>query len=184
MQPQEAQDRESVSIRPAFAADAQQLRAWRSEPSVGQYQPLGAVSVGQLRTELASQRISDIYRGRGDKFQWIIQCEQRSVGWITLVVTNWEHGLGEIGYALTTAYQRRGIAPHALGLLLSDLFMNTRLERIEARCSIDNTGSRKVLESVGFHREGTLRGYFMLGDQRVDNFIYAILRSDFLPDTR
>lgn len=169
-----------VTLRQAGPADADLLHAWRGERSVGRYQPLGHLSRGQLRAELAAQQSSNLEEGRGEKFQWIVLCDERPVGWITLVVTNWDHGLAEIGYALTTAYQRRGITPQALHLLLADLFMNTTLERIEARCAIENEGSRKVLEAVGFEREGTLRSYFQLDDRRVDNYLYAILRRDFL----
>jgi len=37
-----------------------------------------------------------------------------------------------------------------------------------------------VLEKLGFEREGLLRGYFELGGRRIDNWLYAILRADFL----
>jgi RimJ/RimL family protein N-acetyltransferase len=37
-----------------------------------------------------------------------------------------------------------------------------------------------VLEAAGFQREGVLRSYFQLGERRVDNYLYAILRDDFL----
>ncbi len=168
-----------VSLRPASPADAAHLKAWRSEPSVARYQPLGELSLAQLRAELTAQNLDDLYRGRGDKFQWIILCDRDPAGWITLVVTNWEHGLAEIGYALSTPYQRRGITPQALQLLLADIFRRTLITRVEARCAIDNEGSRKVLEAVGFTQEGRLRGYFELAGKRVDNYLYAILREDF-----
>ena len=69
----------------------------------------------------------------------------------------------------------------ALHLLLADLFLNSPLERIEARCDTRNRASQRVLEKVGFRQEGRLRGYFVMGGERVDNFLYAILRSDHLP---
>jgi ribosomal-protein-alanine N-acetyltransferase len=67
----------------------------------------------------------------------------------------------------------------ALAQLLEDLFSNTNLERIEARCAIDNVASRRVLEKNGFQREGHLRGYFKLRGRRIDNFLFALLRDDF-----
>ena len=175
MQPREAETTRSVTLRPTREGDAELLNLWRQEPSVGRYQPLGSVSLRRLRTELASQSHRDLYRGRGDKFQWIIQHGRQPAGWITLVPTNWEHGLAEIGYALSTPFQKRGIAPVALRRLLSEIFLNTSLERIEARCAVDNVGSRKVLETLGFRQEGLLRGYFVLRGRRVDNYLYAIL---------
>lgn len=170
-----------IVLRPAGPRDAPALKRWREEAEVQRYQPLGPISVGQLRAELTNQRADDLQRGRGEKFQWVIEVEGRAAGWITLVVTNWEHGLAEIGYALSTPYQRRGITPAALQQLLAELFLTTDLERIEARCAMDNLGSQRVLEKLGFQKEGVLRGYFVLHGERVDNILYAILRSDFLP---
>ena len=68
--------------------------------------------------------------------------------------------------------------PKALNLLLKDLFARTTLRRIEAHCAIQNEGSIKVLERLGFQREGLLRDYFVLDGQTVDNYLYAILRRD------
>jgi RimJ/RimL family protein N-acetyltransferase len=129
--------------------------------------------------------VSDLYCGQGDKFQWIVRLDDQPAGWITLLVTNWEHGLAEIGYALSTPFQGRAIMPRALTILLGDLFRRTRIERVEARCAVDNAASQRVLEHLGFQREGRLRGYFVLRGRRVDNFLYGILGRDFpLPPTR
>jgi ribosomal-protein-alanine N-acetyltransferase len=169
-----------VTLRPAVPRDAELLRQWRAEPSVRRFQPLNELPTAQLRADVASQRMPDLYRGRGEKFQWIVQQDGDAAGWITLVVSNWEHGLAEVGYALSTSYQGRGIMTEALQLLLEDLFLNTLLERVEARCATENIGSQKVLEKNGFLREGHLRGYFKLRGRRIDNYLYGLLREDYL----
>lgn len=168
-----------VALRPAVPRDAELLRAWRSEPSVRRFQPLSDLPTSQLRADVANQRMSDLYRGRGDKFQWIVEVDGRSGGWITLVVSNWEHGLAEVGYALSSAFQGQGVMTEALHRLLADLFSHTLVERVEARCAIENLASQRVLEKSGFEREGLLRGYFRLRGRRVDNYLYALLRQDF-----
>jgi RimJ/RimL family protein N-acetyltransferase len=122
----------------------------------------------------------NLYRGHGDKFQWIVEADREPVGWVTLVISNWEHGLAEVGYALTTDRQGRGVMVQALTVLLDDLFHRTGLERVEARCAVDNEASRRVLEKVGFAREGLLRSYFRLHGKRVDNYLYAMLKDDWL----
>jgi len=169
-----------VTLRPAAPRDADLLRQWRSEPSVRRYQPLNELPTAQLRADVASQRIGDLYRGRGEKFQWIVEVSAQPAGWITLVVSNWEHGLAEVGYALSTAFQSRGLMTDGLEMLLDDLFHNTLLERVEARCATENVASQRVLEKNGFEREGLLRGYFKLRGRRIDNFLYALLREDYL----
>jgi RimJ/RimL family protein N-acetyltransferase len=169
-----------VTLRPAAPRDADLLRQWRAEASVRRYQPLNELPTAQLRADVSSQRMADLYRGRGEKFQWIVQVDAQPAGWITLVVSNWEHGLAEVGYALSTVYQNQGVMSDALSLLLDDLFQNTLLERVEARCAIENFGSQRVLEKCGFEREGRLRGYFKLRGRRVDNFLYGLLREGYM----
>lgn len=170
----------AIRLRPAMPADADLLKIWRDEWTVRRFQPLHDLSVAQLRSDVSSQRMRDLYRGRGEKFQWIVEEDREPAGWITLVVSNWEHGLAEVGYALATEFQGRGVMTRALLLLLSDLFSNTRIERVEARCAIDNVPSQRVLEKVGFRREGRLRSYFRLHGRRVDNWLYAVLKEEKL----
>lgn len=170
----------AVQIRPARVADASLFHAWRAEPSIGRFQPIRDVPLSQIRSDVASQRMEGIHESRGDRFQWIIEADAHPAGWITLVIGNWEHGLCEIGFALSTEYQGQGLMVQALSLLEPELFLRTNIERIEARCAVENHASRKVLEKVGFHREGLLRGYFVLHGQRVDHYLYALLKDDYL----
>jgi RimJ/RimL family protein N-acetyltransferase len=169
-----------VSVRFAQAADAQLLWRWRAEPAVRRHQPLGETTLEQLRAELAAQRPAHLRQGTGVKYQWIVLAGEDAAGWITLVVHNWEHALAEIGYALSTPFQRRGLMRVALRQLLDEIFLSTRLMRIEARCAVGNRASRQVLEHCGFRLEGVLRAYFVLGGQRVDNFLFALLRDEHL----
>jgi ribosomal-protein-alanine N-acetyltransferase len=165
-------------VRPAYPRDATLLYHWRSEPSVRQHQPLSHLSMAQLRSEIASQKVEGLYRGQGEKFQWIVTAPE-PVGWITLVVANWEHGLAEIGYALSTRHQRRGIMRRALRPLLEELFTRTSIRRLEARCAVANKASHRVLETLGFEREGLLKQFFVLRGQPIDNYLYALLREDW-----
>lgn len=169
-----------VAIRPAMAGDARLLHRWRSEPSVRRHQPLQEASLSDLTSDLGRQRIEDLYSGRGERFQWIVLVDGEEAGWVTLAILSWEHSLAEIGYALATAYQNRGAMSAALALLLPDLLLSVGLERIEARCSVDNLASQRVLEKLGFAREGRLKSYFLLHGRRVDNYLYALLRADYL----
>jgi RimJ/RimL family protein N-acetyltransferase len=169
-----------VEVRPARPEDAALLHLWRAEKSVRRYQPLAPLSTSQLRSELASRRADDLWRNRGDRFDWIVLVHRQPAGWITLVVHSWEHGLAECGYSLSTAFQGRGLMHKALTRLIGDLFARTRLHRLEARTALANVASQKVLEKLGFRREGTLRGYFQLDGEWVDNYLFAIVKEDWL----
>ncbi len=175
-------DRRTVTIRPVRPADAALLDLWRLEPSVREHQPLSDTSAAQLLADLRSQRNDDLYASHGQKFQWLVLEDLQPAGWIALIVIDWGHGLAEIGYALSTEFQRRGLMAAALQVLLADLFERTTIRRVEARCAVSNRASQRVLDAVGFQREGLLRGYFVLRGQEVDNYLYAILREDWNQD--
>jgi RimJ/RimL family protein N-acetyltransferase len=168
-----------VEVRAARPEDAALLHLWRAEKSVRRYQPLASLSTSQLRAELAARRAEDLWRSRGDRFDWIILVHRQPAGWITLVVHSWEHGLAECGYSLSTPFQGRGLMQLALTRLITDLFSRTRLHRLEARTAIANVASQKVLEKLGFRREGLLRGYFQLEGVWIDNYLFAILKDEW-----
>jgi ribosomal protein S18 acetylase RimI-like enzyme len=50
--------------------------------------------------------------------------------------------------------------------------------RVEALVEPENTPSQRVLEGVGFQREGHLRSYLVFDGRRADAFIYSQLASD------
>lgn len=170
-----------LQLRPARPADATLLARWRTEPAVAEFQPLPDVPVDQMVAYLAPQDWDKFSHGEQERFQWIILAANEAAGWISLIVTSWDHGLAEIGYSLATPFQRKRLMPQALHLALVEIFLRTSLERVEARCAIENEGSWKVLEVTGFRREGLLKGYFALNGKRVDNYLYAILRDEFIP---
>ena len=176
--------RARVALRAAVPTDAPLLFRWRGEPAVRRHQPLAEATLADLRGDLLRQRVEELYDGRGDRFQWIVLVEGEPAGWITLAIASWEHGIAEVGYALSTGYQGRGLMKTGLSQLLDELFGRTPLERIEARCAVENVASQRVLEQVGFLREGCLRGYFELDGRRIDNYLYAILRRDLDADRR
>jgi ribosomal-protein-alanine N-acetyltransferase len=53
------------------------------------------------------------------------------------------------------------------------------LYRIEARTMLDNIASQKLLEKVGFKKEGILRGYRIIRGEPIDVVLYSITRNDY-----
>ncbi len=166
-----------IRVRPAYPFDAERIGAWRAEESVRRYQPVESHGANAIRRDFSSGS-ENLSRGQGTRFGWIIDAP-RPVGWVTLSILSWEHGLAEIGYALTQEAQGQGIMQIALAKVLETIFDRSSLQRIEARCDLRNLGSIRVLESNQFLREGTLRDYFVLDGKRRDNALFALLRSEW-----
>lgn len=85
----------------------------------------------------------------------------------------------EISYDLMKVYRRKGIMTKCLTNTLIFGFKNMNLFRIEARTMPDNEPSQKILEKVGFKKEGIQRGYRMIRSEPADIVLYGITRDDY-----
>ena len=72
----------------------------------------------------------------------------------------------------------RGIATAAVKVLTAYGFETLGLIRIDARVRTGNAASVRVLEKVGYQREGLLRRAALKDGVPVDSLLYAILRED------
>jgi ribosomal-protein-alanine N-acetyltransferase len=87
-------------------------------------------------------------------------------------------GTVEIGYWLIERARGRRLASHAVALVTRWALTDAGLARIEALVEPENIASQRVLESVGFRREGHLRSYLVFDKGRADALIYSLLPSD------
>jgi RimJ/RimL family protein N-acetyltransferase len=74
-----------------------------------------------------------------------------------------KHRRGVLGYLIRPDHWGRGYVTEALRPVISHCFasLNPPLNRIEADHYTDNPASGRVLEKLGFQREGVLRSYIV-----------------------
>ncbi len=80
------------------------------------------------------------------------------VGLIALTLGKLNFTIAEVWFKIQPAYWRQGYTTEALQELLRYSFSTLKLHRIEARCTVKNIASIKVLEKVGMVIEGCKRG--------------------------
>ncbi len=95
--------------------------------------------------------------------------------------THWSqsHRRAEIGYCLRRDYWRQGIGREALDAILAFGFHAMNLNRIHACSRVENVASVRLLEKLGFAREGVLRDEFWEEGAFHDEALYALLRRDY-----
>ena len=104
-------------------------------------------------------------------------------GWIGLHLAEPITGQAMVGYSLLPAWRGRGYATRAVALLAEWAFRHAGVERLIAGTAPDNVGSQRVLEKVGFRREGYQRSRLPgPAGTRVDDVLYALLPRDLVPD--
>ncbi|MDO3701042.1 GNAT family N-acetyltransferase [Micromonospora sp. C28SCA-DRY-2] len=93
-----------------------------------------------------------------------------------LSYTDLPAGEASLGYALLPAARGRGLATRAVRLLAGWAFGPTGIARLTAGTMPDNIASHRVLEKVGFRREGLLRGRLPgLAGTRIDDLVFGLL---------
>tara|TARA_X000000950_G_scaffold248601_1_gene307776 strand:- start:654 stop:1241 length:588 start_codon:yes stop_codon:yes gene_type:complete len=84
-----------------------------------------------------------------------------------------------IGYWIGKKYSRKGYMYEALRVLIPSLFVDLRLNRVEATILEENIASQKLLKKLGFKKEGKLRNYLKINGNWRDHVIYGLLQNDF-----
>ena len=85
----------------------------------------------------------------------------------------------EIGYALLPSERGKGYSTEAAKLMVDYLFLSKDVARIQATTHSKNVISQKVLEKVGFKKEGTLRKPVVIRGEWTDMTLYSILREEW-----
>ncbi len=83
-----------------------------------------------------------------------------------------------LGYWIGVNHARNGYMKEALKLLIPTLFIDLRLNRLEAATLEDNTASRNLLKKIGFKKEGKLRKYLKINGNWRDHVLYGLLEND------
>jgi len=91
----------------------------------------------------------------------------------------------ELGYVFNKDYHGMGYAAEAARALLDDIFTNQNVRRVIAMCNPLNVPSWRLLERLGFRREGHfVKNIYFKKDAQgnpiwCDTYAYAILREEW-----
>jgi len=83
-----------------------------------------------------------------------------------------------LGYWMGEAFAGQGYMSDAVRTMLPYAFNGLRLRRVEAACLPENEPSIRLLERLGFIREGYARSYLCIAGLWRDHLLYAILADD------
>jgi len=103
-----------------------------------------------------------------------------------LTLTNVRRGITQsasLGYWLGLPFVKRGIMTDAVRTVVVHAVEDLRLHRIEAASMPSNTASIRVLERVGFVREGFARRYLKINGVWQDHVLFALLADDIARGT-
>jgi ribosomal-protein-alanine N-acetyltransferase len=168
-------------LRPFTSADADALFALQSDAFVLRYWDAPPWAE-RARAELfisACARMSE--EGSGVRLAVVRVVDNSFIGWCSLTRWKPDHRSASMGYCLDDAAWGHGYATEAGRALLEWAFDTLDLNRVQAETDTRNAASARVLEKLGFVREGTLREDCVVNGEVSDSWVYGLLRRQWLP---
>lgn len=167
-------------LRQVTNDDAKSLLTYFSDTDVMRYYGLEPFkSIDDALDEISWYK-SIFEKGTGIRWGISLKGSDKIIGSCGFFNRAVEHSRTEIGYELSKEYWGKGIAGEALESVVKYGFQNLQLERIEALVEPANLASLKLLDKMGFEKEGLLRHYEFTCGKFDDLYIYSILKSDFV----
>ena len=131
--------------------------------------------------------------GGGDGFGFLIcraedatedgaddEADPEPVGAVHIPWIRTKHGSGMLMYWVLPEHQGNGYVTEATRLVLDFAFEERRLAKVYAIVLESNVGSQRVLEKLGFEREGVHRKETFVDGERRDNYRYGLLAEEWL----
>lgn len=133
-----------------------------------------------------SEAEASVWRAKGffpsrDALRWSIArpSDDRMLGHVSLFNFSEQSGRADIGYGLAREHWGQGFMHEALTAVLDYAFGPLRLRRLEADTDPRNLSSLRVLERLGFAREGLLRERWQVGEEISDTAFLGLLAREW-----
>jgi ribosomal-protein-alanine N-acetyltransferase len=163
-------------MRPFEADDVPAVFEYASDPEYIRYQSGPDV----LTREIAETFVADLMsRDRLQRPAWAITIDDRVVGIANLMFEG-NHRVAVLGYGLRRNLWGRGFAREAVRAVLEAAFRDCEpLRRVRAHTDARNLASTRLLSSIGFRHEGTLRRNQLSRGEEIDEAICGLLREEW-----
>jgi RimJ/RimL family protein N-acetyltransferase len=118
-----------------------------------------------------------------DLVNLLLCVDSRPVGTVEFNPLDQEQGIGDIGAWIAPDEWRNGYASDAIRAMISYGFEDLGLHKVVGRVLEPNESSQRMLENIGFVREGTLRSEQYFEGCYVDVYRYGILKTNWEADS-
>lgn len=178
----------AVTVRPLVLRDARawsevrrRNRAWL-EPWEGAPAAQPALAWEERHAPavfLTLQRAlrKDARDGRGLPFAVLL--DGRFVGQVTVSgIVRGAFDSANLGYWVDERVAGRGVTPTAVALVTDHAFTKVGLHRMEVNIRPENAASMRVVDKLGFRREGLMARYLFIDGAWRDHLGFALVRED------
>lgn len=168
-----------LTLRALDETDAPGLFGVFSDPRVMRYWSSPPWDTEARAHEMIGQDRKAMRRGDYVRLGVETRESREFIGTCTLFALAAQCRRAELGYALHSAWWGRGYMHEALTALLAFGFDELDLNRVEADVDPRNLASVRILERLGFRKEGHLRERWIVAGEVSDSGLYGLLRHDW-----
>lgn len=170
---------ERLLLRPFIDADADALWALHTSPRVLEFWDSPPWTDRARVAAFLARNHEREESGTGARVA--VEDADGFVGWCSLAEYDATHRSASLGYVYAEAVWGRGYATEAARALLDWGYAALDLNRVQAQCDTRNVASARVLEKLGFTREGTLREDCVVDGVVSDSHVYGLFRREWAP---
>lgn len=146
---------ERLIIRKLGLIDLNNFYTYRSNPDVTKYQGFDVMTIEQSRDFIKENSLKQF----GEPDEWVqfaiekIETGQL-IGDCAIKLKEHQNKVAEIGITISHFEQRKGFAQEALWGIMSFLFDDYNVNRIQENVDAENSASLSLIKSLGFKQEG------------------------------
>jgi RimJ/RimL family protein N-acetyltransferase len=168
-----------LMLRPFARRDLATLIAYRNQPAVARYQTWSSFSAEDAEAFFVQQD-SLVFDTDETWFQIATERKLDAVLVGDVAVHVFDQGRqAELGATFDLAHQRQGYALEAVSRIIEVLFVTLRKHRIVATVDERNLPAQRLVERLGFRREGHYRENILFKGTWSDEYGYALLSREW-----
>jgi RimJ/RimL family protein N-acetyltransferase len=169
----------SLRLRPPVPEEYPQLFGWFNDPEV--VAPYDRFTVDTMDSFVASvEAAADDPNSLAPRFVVERKATPGPIGFVGHYRAHPVLEYVDVWYVLGDRSARgKGFGSEAVGLLVDHLYATAPLARVGATCDVENAPSYRLLDGLGFRREGTLRSALFHHGRWHDIYVYGTTRAEW-----
>jgi ribosomal-protein-alanine N-acetyltransferase len=167
-------------IRNLKPSDLHDFFRYRSNPAVTKYQGFDTMTLEQAEAFIDSHKLRP-FGQPGEWVQYAIENNQthKLIGDCAIRLDRHDARIAQVGITMSHLEQQKGYATETLTAILDFLFAIKDFHRVVEIVDAENTASVRMLERVGFKKEGHFVENIFFKGNWGSEFQYAMLRKDW-----
>jgi len=157
---------QTVNLRLMEKEELHMLADWLNDPKF----------MGEYESQETVADLQKSFSRPGSQWFFVMKKDGSRIGW---AAQYFEGSQVMIGFGIVPNQRGKGYATEAATIIVDYLFLTKNIVRIQADTSTVNLASQRVLEKVGFRKEGIVRNHFFSSGKWRDSNLCSILREEW-----